>query len=82
MSKRLILQLLIDENGIYLSRGFKLQRFCGIDEVNKLLKLDVMANACDVSFVEIDTNRGHDSFLVKVPRFYNILHGFLSGAKV
>ncbi len=47
MSKRLILQLLIDENGIYLSRGFKLQRFCGIDEVNKLLKLDVMANACD-----------------------------------
>ncbi len=40
----------------------------------------LMSNACDVSFVEIETNRGHDSFLVKVPRFYNIIKGFLSGA--
>ena len=38
-----------------------------------------MANACDVSFVDINTNRGHDSFLIKIPRFYNILKGFLSG---
>ncbi len=47
---------------------------------SKLVVNALMANSCDVSFVEIDTNRGHDSFLVKVPRFYKILKGFLSGA--
>ncbi len=41
----------------------------------------LMSNACDVSFVEIDSDRGHDSFLIKVPRFYDILKGFLSGVK-
>ncbi len=46
---------------------------------SRLIVNALMANACDVSFVEINTNRGHDSFLVKVPRFYNILKGFLSG---
>ena len=39
------------------------------------------ANACNVSFVEIESDRGHDSFLLKVPRLYNILRGFLIGAK-
>ena len=48
---------------------------------SKIIVNALMSNACDVSFVEIDTNRGHDSFLIKVPRFYNILRGFLSGAK-
>ncbi len=46
---------------------------------SRLIVNALMANACDVSFVDINTNRGHDSFLVKVPRFYNILKGFLSG---
>ena len=40
------------------------------------------ANACKVSFVEIDSDRGHDSFLLKVPRLYNILRGFLVGAEL
>jgi homoserine O-acetyltransferase len=39
------------------------------------------ANACKVSFVEIESDRGHDSFLLKVPRLYNIIKGFLIGAK-
>ncbi len=39
------------------------------------------ANACNVSFVEIESERGHDSFLLKVPRLYNIIRGFLIGAK-
>ena len=46
---------------------------------SRLIVNALMSNACDVSFVEIETNRGHDSFLIKVPRFYNILRGFLSG---
>ena len=40
------------------------------------------ANACKVSFVEVESDRGHDSFLLKVPRLYNILTGFLIGAKI
>ena len=40
------------------------------------------ANACKVSFVEIDSDRGHDSFLLKVPRLYNILKGFLIGGNL
>ena len=39
------------------------------------------ANACKVSFVEVESDRGHDSFLLKVPRLYNIIKGFLIGAK-
>lgn len=39
------------------------------------------ANACNVSFVEIESERGHDSFLLKVPRLYNIIKGFLIGAQ-
>ena len=34
------------------------------------------ANACNVSFVEIESDRGHDSFY-QIPRLYNILRGFL-----
>ena len=49
---------------------------------SKVIVNALMANACDVSFVEINSNRGHDSFLVKVPRFYDILRGFLSGVKI
>ncbi len=40
------------------------------------------ANACNVSFVEIESDRGHDSFLLSIPRLYNILKGFLIGAKL
>ena len=49
---------------------------------SRLIVNALMANACDVSFVEIDSNRGHDSFLIKVPRFYKILGGFLSGSTI
>ena len=40
------------------------------------------SNACKVSFVEIESDRGHDSFLLKVPRLYKILRGFLIGGKL
>lgn len=33
-----------------------------------------------VSFSNIDTDKGHDAFLLDVPEFKRILHGFLEGA--
>ena len=38
------------------------------------------ANAANVSFVEVESDKGHDSFLLDVPEFYSILTGFLNGA--
>ncbi len=38
------------------------------------------AVAAPVSFVEIDTDKGHDSFLLDVPEMFAILHGFLDSA--
>ncbi|MDP6353264.1 MAG: homoserine O-acetyltransferase [Alphaproteobacteria bacterium] len=38
------------------------------------------SNAANVSFVEIDTDTGHDSFLLDEPEFRAILAGFLNGA--
>jgi homoserine O-acetyltransferase len=36
------------------------------------------AAAADVSFVEIDTDTGHDAFLLNEPELHATLHGFLS----
>jgi homoserine O-acetyltransferase/O-succinyltransferase len=38
------------------------------------------ANAAKVSFVEIETDSGHDAFLLDEPEFYETLRGFLDGA--
>jgi homoserine O-acetyltransferase len=38
------------------------------------------AAAADVSFVEIVTDKGHDSFLLEEPEFFRTLTGFLNGA--
>lgn len=39
-------------------------------------------NACaaNVSFVEIKSNKGHDSFLLEEPEMFNVLRGFLDAA--
>ncbi len=37
------------------------------------------ASAANVSFVEIETDTGHDSFLLDEPEFHAILAGFLNG---
>ena len=37
------------------------------------------AVASNVSFVEIESDRGHDSFLLDLPEFDKILHGFIEG---
>ena len=36
--------------------------------------------AADVSFIEVESDKGHDSFLLEVKDFYEILSGFISGA--
>src|SRR5919106_3099067 len=38
------------------------------------------AVAANVSFCEIDTDRGHDAFLLDEPEFHRVLAGFLDGA--
>ena len=38
------------------------------------------AAAANVSFVEIETDKGHDAFLLDEPEFRSVLGGFLNGA--
>ena len=38
------------------------------------------AVAANVSFVEIETDKGHDAFLLDEPEFEKTLRGFLNGA--
>ena len=38
------------------------------------------AAAADVSFVEIASDKGHDSFLLDVPEFHDILRGFIDAS--
>jgi homoserine O-acetyltransferase len=40
------------------------------------------AVAANVSFVEIETNNGHDSFLLEEPKFFATVRGFLNAAGV
>jgi homoserine O-acetyltransferase len=37
------------------------------------------ATAADVSFVEIESDKGHDAFLLEEPEFWETLRGFLFG---
>jgi homoserine O-acetyltransferase len=36
--------------------------------------------AANVSFVEVDSDKGHDAFLLDEPEFHETLRGFLDGA--
>ena len=38
------------------------------------------AAAASVSFAEIETDNGHDAFLLNEPEFWRVLRGFLDGA--
>lgn len=41
----------------------------------------LIANAANVSFVEIKSDAGHDAFLLNEPRFFETVEGFLTGVK-
>jgi homoserine O-acetyltransferase len=47
---------------------------------NRAIVHALNAAAANVSFVEIETDKGHDAFLLEEPEFFNILRGFLNGA--
>ena len=38
------------------------------------------AVAANVSFVEVESDKGHDAFLLDEPEFHAVLSGFLDGA--
>ena len=79
------------ENGGALARAFAgtTVRFCVISFTSDWLfptyeSREVVralnAAAANVSFVEIETDKGHDAFLLDEPEFHNTLRGFLDGA--
>jgi homoserine O-acetyltransferase len=46
---------------------------------NRAIVHALNAVAANVSFVEIDTDKGHDAFLLEEPEFFATLRGFLDG---
>ncbi len=49
-------------------------------EENRKIVHALNAVAANVSFAEIESDGGHDSFLLDVPEFHKVLGGFLNGA--
>jgi homoserine O-acetyltransferase len=47
---------------------------------NKAIVRALNAAAASVSFVEIETDRGHDAFLLDEPELFATVRGFLSSA--
>ncbi len=47
---------------------------------NRAIVHALNAAAANVSFVEVETDRGHDAFLLDEPEFHATLRGFLAGA--
>ena len=82
--------ILAAERGGLLSNAFKgtKTRFCVVSFTSDWLfptsesRAIVHAlNACaaNVSFVEIESDKGHDAFLLEEPEFFAVMRGFLEG---
>lgn len=82
--------LAADHGGV-LSRAFTgtRTRFCVVSftsdwlfptRESRMVVHALNAAAANVSFVEIDTDRGHDSFLLDEPEMFRTVRGFLTGA--
>jgi homoserine O-acetyltransferase len=78
------------EHGGVLAEAFRgtTTRFCVVSFTSdwlfptpesRALVQALNAVAANVSFVEIPTDRGHDSFLLEEPEFWAVLSGFLNG---
>jgi homoserine O-acetyltransferase len=78
------------EHGGVLANAFRgtRTRFCVISftsdwlyptSENRLIVQALNAIAANVSFVEIETDKGHDAFLLDEPEFFATLRGFLDG---
>ena len=78
------------EHGGVLARAFKNTpvRYCVISFTSdwlfptaesRQIVHGLNAAAADVSFCEIETDKGHDAFLLDEPEFFAVLNGFLEG---
>jgi homoserine O-acetyltransferase/O-succinyltransferase len=78
------------EHGGVLANAFRgtKTRFCSISFTsdwlyptaeNRQIVHALNAAAANVSFVEVETDKGHDAFLVDEPEFHATLRGFLAG---
>ncbi|HYC13868.1 MAG TPA: homoserine O-acetyltransferase [Stellaceae bacterium] len=78
------------EHGGVLANAFRgtRSRFCVISFTsdwlyptpeNRAIVQALNAVAANVSFVEIETDKGHDAFLLEEPEFFATLRGFLDG---
>ena len=82
---------LAGQHGGVLANAFKgtATRFCSISftsdwlfptRENRAIVQALNAAAANVSFVEVDTDKGHDAFLLDEPEMFRTLQGFLQGA--
>jgi len=78
------------EHGGVLANAFRgaKTRFCVISftsdwlyptSENRMIVHALNAAAANVSFVEVETDKGHDAFLLDEPEFFATLRGFLDG---
>jgi homoserine O-acetyltransferase len=78
-------------HGGVLANAFKGSptRFCSISFTsdwlfptpeNRAIVHALNAAAANVSFVEVETDKGHDAFLLDEPEMFRTLSGFLQGA--
>jgi len=78
------------EHGGVLANAFRdaRTRFCVISftsdwlyptSENRMIVHALNAAAANVSFVEVETDKGHDAFLLEEPEFFATLRGFLDG---
>ena len=78
------------EHGGVLANAFRgtRTRFCVISftsdwlyptSENRMIVHALNAAAANVSFVEVETDKGHDAFLLDEPEFFATLRGFLDG---
>jgi homoserine O-acetyltransferase/O-succinyltransferase len=79
------------EHGGVLANAFRgaSTRFCVISftsdwlyptSENRMIVHALNAAAANVSFVEVETDKGHDAFLLDEPEFFATLRGFLDGS--
>ncbi|HEY4166035.1 MAG TPA: homoserine O-acetyltransferase, partial [Reyranella sp.] len=82
---------LAGQHGGVLANAFKgtTTRFCSISftsdwlfptRENRAIVHALNAAAANVSFVEVETDKGHDAFLLDEPEMFRTLQGFLQGA--
>jgi homoserine O-acetyltransferase len=82
---------LAGQHGGVLANAFKgtATRFCSISftsdwlfptRENRAIVYALNAAAANVSFVEVETDKGHDAFLLDEPEMFRTLQGFLRGA--